>query len=313
MVIKANKYSIDELSKVNVESISSISIEIVIEHEKAEVLKGLLRLNQRIRVVLIIDPAVDNIEGRHCNLRIVEALGDFKHLTVLAFGSQQLQNIDELCGLGNLTSFGLDGNYKKEIDLEPLKNTSGIEELALEFGFANAQQMGFASNLSRLRRLRISTFDLKKVQLNPGLQELAISNTIKHPELLASAFPDLKSLSINLGKGLSTFDFIASLHALEYLQIAHTNKVKSLPKMDMPAVLKSLSLVATKEFEDIDSILQFSQLEELKITEPTRIPVADFTQLGGLKNLRKVQVVFKTESEDDAFRQIAEANGWSDI
>lgn len=310
MVIKAEKYSREELSKVDPASIAVISIETTIDKEKAGVINELLQINSEIRIVIVIDPSVSNDQEKYSNLAIVEVLGDLKHLAVLAFGSEQLQDIRLLSELKNLVSFRLDGYYKKDMDLAPLANATGIEELELEFGMAGAKQVSFVGGLSRLRHLKASVLDLKKVSLHDGLESLIITNTIKHPELLAASCPRLIKLSVNKAVGVADFGFIAPLHNLQALQIGHTNKLVSMPKLEKPMVLRSLHLVNTKQFEHMESLLQFSNLQELKITEPTKMPISEFSRLKDIKSLKRVYAVFPTESEDETFGQMAAENGW---
>jgi len=310
MVIKAEKYKTEELSKADPASIAVISIETTIDKQKAEVIKGLLRKNSEIRIVLVIDPGVPDNQEKYSNLAIVEALGDIRHLAVLAFGSEQLLDIRLMSGVKNLVSFRLDGNYKKDMDLAPLANATGIEELELEFGLAGAMQVSFVSSLSHLRHLKASVLDLQKISLHEGLESLIITNKIKNPELLAKACPGLKKLSINKAVGVEDFGFIAPLHNLQALQIGHTNKLLSMPKLEKPLVLRSLHLVNTKQFEDMESLLQFGNLEELKITEPTKMAISEFSRLKDIKSLKKVYAVFPTESEDETFGQMAAENGW---
>lgn len=310
MVIKAEKYSAEEISKFDPASIAVISIETTIDKVKVGAIKDLLEENKDIRIVLVVDPAETGNNEKYSNLAIVEALGDLKHLAVLAFGSEQLQDLRLLDGLKSLISFRLDGNYKKDIDLGPLSNATGIEKLELEFGPSGPKQMSFVSRLTRLRYLKASVLDLKKVALNDGLESLIITNTIKSPELLATACPQLIKLAINKAVGLETFDFIAALHKLQSLQIGHSNKLINMPKMESPQELKSLHLVNTKQFEDMESLLQFSNLEELKITEPTKMVVSAFARLKELKSLRRVYAVFPTESGEERFSQMTEENHW---
>jgi len=310
MVIKAERYSTEDLLKVQAVKVSVISIEASIESEKLHAIKKLLQANSEIRIVLIVDPATSASEGKYSNLEIIRPLGEINHLTILAFGSAALQDLNLLEGLTKLVSFRLDGNYKKDIDLGPLKNATGIEELELEFGLSGAKQIAFVNDLAYLRRIRVSALDLKAVPLNYGVEELIITNTLKSPELLASIFPRLKMLTISKAKGIDSFDFIALLKGLQSLQIGHTSKLTNLPKMDDPLRLRSLHLVAVKQFDDLESILQFKQLEELKITEPTRMELSEFIKLKDIRSLKKVYAVFPTEAEDRAFQQMATQIGW---
>ena len=312
MIIKAEKYSAEELMKVDAANVTVVSIETSIEKEKAAIVKDLLQINEEVRVVLIVDPEESETTGRYSNLAIVEAIGELKHLAVLAFGSIPLKEIKLLSCLKNLVSFRLTGNYKKDIDLNPLANATEIEELELEYGIAGAGQVTFVNNLP-LKSLKVSVLDLKRALLNPRLEQLTITNTLKNPELLAEALPALTSFTLNHAKGINSFKFLAPLKGLQSLQIAHTSKFTSIPKMDTPAELKSLSLVNTKQFDDLKSILQFEQLEELKITEPMQVPLAEFSKLADLKSLKKVYAVFKTDMEDDNFGQMAQKNGWLPI
>ncbi|MDR2272059.1 MAG: hypothetical protein LBF27_14230 [Sphingobacterium sp.] len=310
MVVKAEKYSAEEISKFDPASIAVISIETTIDKVKVGAIKELLQKNNDIRIVLVVDPAETGNDEKYSNLAIVETLGDLKHLAVLAFGSEQLQDIRLLSGLKSLVSFRLDGNYKKDMDLAPLANATGIEELELEFGPAGAKQISFVSGLAHLRHLKASVLDLKKAVLNDGLESLIITNTIKNPELLATICPQLSKLAINKVVGVEAFDFITPLHNLRNLQIGHTNKLISMPKMERPMELRSLHLVNTRQFEDMESLMQFNNLEELKITEPTKMTITEFSRLKELKSLKKVYAVFQTESEDNAFQQMAEQTGW---
>lgn len=310
MVIKAEKYSREELSKLDPARIAVISIEAAIDKEKVGAIKELLQANNEIRIVLVVDPGVPDNQEKYSNLAIVEVLGDIRHLAILAFGSEQLQDIGLLNGLKNLVSFRLDGYYKKDMDLAPLANATDIEELELEFGLAGAKQVLFVSSLARLQHLKLSVLDLKKVSIHDGLESLIITNTIKNAELLATVCPRLRKLSINKAVGLEDFGFITPLHNLQHLQIGHTNKLMSIPKLEKPDQLKSLQLVNTKQFEDMESLLQFSNLEELKITEPTKMPISEFSRLKEIKSLKRMYAAFATESEDETFGEMAAENGW---
>jgi|GEM_PF-2102597 len=310
MILKAEKYRIDELSKLDAGNIHAISIENIIERGKAEAIKKLLQVNKAIRMVLIVDPAVQGSHEKYSNLDIINVLGDLKHLSILAFGSNTLENIKPLEGLNTLETFRLSGAYKKDIDLKPLVNARAIKDLELEYGLSGKHQLTFVNNLTHLYRLKVSVLDLHQISVNTGLEQLTVSNTLKSPDHLSTIFPGLKSFTINYAKGITSFEFISQINNLESLQIGHTSKLIRLPAMRLSSVLKSLSLVNTKQFDDMESILQFDKLTELKITEPTQIPFSHFNRLKELKHLEKVHVVFKTESEDRAFAKLGQENGW---
>lgn len=313
MILKTEKHTADELSKLDAGSISAISIENTIEREKAASIKKLLRANEEIRIVLIVDPALQGSSATYNNLDIVSLLGNIKHLSILAFGSSPLDNIKQLEGLTHLETFRLAGAYKKDMDLKPLLAAEAITELELEYGLFGKHQIAFVNNLAQLHSLKVSVLDLKQVHLNTELRQLTVSNTLKNPELLSDIFPGLKSFTINHAKGIDTFEFISELKGLESLQIGHTSKLKRLPVMKSPYLLKSLSLVNTKQFDDLDSMLQFGALEELKMTEPCQIPYSEIERLKDLMSLKRVHVVFKTEQEDIAFEKMAQERGWTSV
>ncbi|MEZ2442784.1 hypothetical protein AB6805_13765 [Chitinophaga sp. RCC_12] len=313
MFLKADKYSAEQLTEIDASSVRSITIESSIEKGKIGPMKKLLQANQDLRIVLVVDPAIQERNGCYNNLDIAAAIGNLKHLSVLAFASTPLDNISQLEGLTELKTFRLSGAYKKDIDLRPLATAANIEELEMEYGLAGPKQAFFVNNLHRLRSLKVSVLDLKQVHLSSVLTELTVSNTLKSPELLSSVLPGVKSFSINYAKGIDTFDFIAQLKGLESLQIGYSSKLRRLPEMQMPSTLKHLSLISTKQFDHLDSILQFENLEELRITEPTQVPLPDFKELKDLRHLKRVNIVFKTEPEDLAFAEMAKTNGWTTV
>ncbi|MDF2479410.1 MAG: hypothetical protein K0S24_4893 [Sphingobacterium sp.] len=310
MVLNAGKISVSELLEIDANQVTAVTIECTLEKEKAEIIKRILQLNEDIGVIFVLDPAANKGPESFQNTGVLNILGNIKHIALLAFGSEQLAGLEMLDGLSCLESFRLQGNYKKNIDLRPIVNCTGIKSLELEYGISGAQQEKFVSSLPLLESLKASVVDLAKINPNPELEQLTITDTLKSPELLASIFRRLKMLTLSKAKGIDSFDFISSLKGLESLQIGHTSKLISLPKMGDPLILRSLHLVATKQFADMESILQFKQLEELKITEPTRVEQSEFIKLKDIRSLKKVYAVFQTETEDIAFRQMAEETGW---
>ncbi|MCQ6564030.1 hypothetical protein [Paenibacillus mendelii] len=65
----------------------------------------------------------------------------------------------------------------------------------MEYGLANKNQVSFINQLENLQKLKISTVDAASLGQNTKLAELEITNTLKHAEVLSSAFPNMRKFS----------------------------------------------------------------------------------------------------------------------
>ncbi len=233
-----------------------------------------------------------------------------KHLILLCFASEALDNLDELAGIDTLESFRLGGMYNKKIDLAPIHNSKGLKDFELEYGLADKKQISFINGLKQLQRLKVSTLDAKSMTGNAGLKTLEITNTLKNPDLLQGIYPNLNKFSISYAKGIDSFDFLSPLEALETLSIGYTNKLSTLPRLAHPQQLKSLTLINTASFDDLEGILRHKNLESLAITEYALIPLKKSASWKALKKLKRVYLTFETEKEDQQFETLAKKNGW---
>jgi hypothetical protein len=310
MILNANKLSVSDLEAIDGRRVLSVSIENVIEKDKLNEIARMLDENSDIKIVVILDPAVTGSPDKLTNLQIVQALEKVTRLALLALSTHRLQNIDLLSGLTKLESFELKGFYRKDISLQPIRQATGLRELELEYGLSGRKQVEFVNNLGRLERLKVATLDLGQLTPNKHMIDLSVTNTLKQQHKLSALFPNLISFECYYARGIEAFDFLADLPVLQHLSIGYTKKLVKVPALANPLGLKSLCLVNTPEFADMEDILALHNLTLLQITEPVKIPAAAFERLQQLTKLSEVYVVFNNEEDDSKFAVLAEKRGW---
>jgi len=310
MVIKINSASITDLLNINPMEVRSVSIEGYTNSEKLDILNQLLARNTQINLVVVIEPEQPEKKDQCTALQLINQLKNIKNLKLLCFGSQPLENLEPLRGINSLEHFQLSGNYNKKINLDPLLESKELKALELEFGLADKKQYKIINQLTQLAQLKVSTLDAAEITPSDRRSELTITNTLKNPELLARAFPNLSSFSISYAKGLESFDFLSSLKKLKELSIGYTQKLSQLPKLANPANIDSLTFLHTPNFKDLEQILGFENLESLTINEFDSVWVTDVTKLEKLKKLKSIILNFKKDSDQERFEQLALKNGW---
>ncbi|MDR6785541.1 hypothetical protein ABIE26_004251 [Pedobacter africanus] len=310
MVIKINSASIDELANIDPAQVSSVSIEGYLSNEKLDILNQLLNTNTQINLVVVTDPGEPEKKDHFTGLQLISQLNNIRNLNVLCFGSQPLENLEPLRGIYNLEHFRLSGNYNKKIDLDPLLESKALKVLELEFGLADKKQYKIINQLTQLAQLKVSTLDVAAIMPNDRISELTVTNTLKNPELITAAFPNLSSFSISYAKGLESFDFLSSLKKLTQLSIGYTQKLNQLPKLANPENINSLIFLHTPNFKGIEQVLAFENLESLAINEFDSIPVGEVAKLEKLKKLKRVVLNFKKDPDQEQFEQLALKSGW---
>lgn len=295
------------IDKIDPATVTAIRIESALSEAAIPPLRRMLEQNPDTTVALVTDPAV---KGDLANLDIIKAVGFIRHLAVFSFSGEELKDLKPLANITSLHSFQLAGFYHKKINLSPLAQNTSLQKLTLEFGLADKAQVAFANGLNNLRELNVSVLDLQQMQPNPQLTFLAVTNTLKHVELLPTAYPALKRFYISFAKGVEDFGFIRNIPQLEALTIANTARLVTLPLLPRPEQLQSLMLINTKNFNDIDGLLRHTMLTQLSITENTNIPFDQISRLTALKQLKHVYVNFSTEADNERFEALAKEQGW---
>jgi hypothetical protein len=120
----------------------------------------------------------------------------------------------------------------------------------------------------------------------------------------------MRKFSFSHAKGMQSFDFISTFKSLEELSVGYTTKLVKLPQVANPKKIKSLALINTPKFNDMEGILQYENLEKFVMNEHTVIPFEEITKLEKLKKLKKVYLNFKKESDHRLFEELVHRNGW---
>lgn len=310
MILHLHKTEPEALTQITPSQISTVFIEIAISNEKLTFLKQFLVENDRINIVLTVDPDAVKKSGWSHNLQIVAGLENVRHLTILCFSSSVLEDLDELKGIRSLVSFKLAGAYNKKIDLGPLQESKGIETLELEYGLADKRQVTFVNGLEKLKKLTVSVLDAGLMQHNPHLSEIKVNNTLKNADQLARVYPNLETFGISYAKGLDNLDFLGAFKHLTSLSIGYIKKLNRLPAIFSSENMSTLTLINTPDFNDMEGILKCRNLESLCISGFSGIPFHQFLQLEGLEKLKRVHLGFKEEAENRRFEELAGRKGW---
>ncbi|MEI3800622.1 MULTISPECIES: hypothetical protein [unclassified Chitinophaga] len=310
MIIKINSTSSNDLLKIDPTEVRSVSIEGFLNGEKLDILNRFLDKNTQINLVLVIDPGQGEKKDLFTGLQVISQLDTIRNLKLLCFGSEPLENLEPLRGINSLELFQLSGNYNKKINLDPLLESKDVKVLELEYGLADKKQTQIISQFTKLGQLKVSTLDAGEMAVNSNLSLLTVTNTLKKPELISEAFPNLTNFSISYAKGLGSFDFLSRLQKLEQVSIGYTQKLTQLPKLANPANITSVTFLNTPNFNGIEQILEFENLESLMVNEFGSIPITDVTKLEKLKKLNRVVLHFKNESDQKQFEETALKNGW---
>ncbi|HWV72852.1 MAG TPA: hypothetical protein VN040_14085 [Pseudosphingobacterium sp.] len=312
MILRLNQLTEKTFEDVSPADVKSISIEGPADDEKIKMLQHLLSANREIKVTLVVEPDISAKSDQLVNLEIIQILDNLRHLTLLCFSSVQLKSLQILESLQSLEFFRISGNYDKKIDLAPLRRNRNLLDFELEFGFVDKKQIDFVNGLEHLQSLKVSVLDAALMEENTNLKSLSVRNTLKNANQLSKTCPLLREFQINIAKAVESFDFLNSFQHLEELLIGNTGKLVSVPKLSSSEKIKDLKLLFTPNFSDIESILQFENLEGFALSEFTSISMNQIAKLQSLKKLRRVYLSFKDSKDEKLFNEMAYKNGWED-
>lgn len=282
-----------------------VSIKNHIDTEKLRLVDKKAEEGNEVFVLIFLSKSV--------TMSILTQLTNVHHISLLPTYDNSLQNLNELTNF-DLKSLRLGQSTKKTISFKSISSKK-LEFLEFLEGLGNKSQHDFVNLQTNLQKLHLKSLDLSLIKKNEKLTELYIHSSLKSETLLGEKFPHLRNLSLFALSKLTTHSFITNLENLENVNISYNSHLVSFPKLKNPKKIKSIEMYTCPNFNDIESLLRYENLERLVLTshdKPLKINVEDFAKLKQLPKLKILYSVWgkKPKAELDKIENLYAETGW---
>lgn len=282
-----------------------VSIKNHIDTEKLRLVDKKAEEGNEVFVLIFLSKSV--------TMSILTKLTNVRHISLLPTYDNSLQNLNELTNF-DLKSLRLGQSTKKTISFKSISSKK-LEFLEFLEGLGNKSQHDFVNLQTNLQKLHLKSLDLSLIKKNEKLTELYIHSSLKSETLLGEKFPHLRNLSLFALSKLTTHSFITNLENLENVNISYNSHLVSFPKLKNPKKIKSIEMYTCPNFNDIESLLRYENLERLVLTshdKPLKINVEDFAKLKQLPKLKTLYSVWgkKPKAELDKIENLYAETGW---
>jgi hypothetical protein len=202
------------------------------------------------------------------------------------------------------------------LDFGPLAKFQTLEHFAFLDGLAGKKQYQFLYTQRHLQTLQVKAIDLALVAPLETLTSLRVESTIKSETLTSEKYPHLETLHLHGCSRLKEHTFLNGLHKLKKVNISYNSHITQFPKLKNPELVREIEMYTCPNFSDIDSLLEFKNLERLVLTshdKKLQTSVEDFRKLTALKKLKTVYTVWgrSTPAKDlDAIAEVYQEMGW---
>lgn len=254
---------------------------------------------------------VPNIEPK----AILSKIPNVQHIKLSPSYDLELTDLSMLNNIKYLKSLSLGDYTKKTISFKTLQNCTTLETFNFNWGLNNQNQYDFVNQQTNLKNLWLRTLDLKLINKNENLTTLRIDSVIKSEELLAEKFPNLKRLHLHGCSKLTNHAFVENLEKIEEINISYNSHLKSFPQLKHPDQVKSIEMYTCPNFNSIESLLQYKNLERLVLTSHDKKLQANINDFAKLKNLKKLKTVYtawgnRPKEELEVIAKIYQETNW---
>ncbi|MFJ1472778.1 hypothetical protein ACILE9_00770 [Capnocytophaga cynodegmi] len=282
-----------------------VSIKNHIDTEKLRLVDKKAEEGNEVFVLIFLSKSV--------TMSILTKLTNVRHISLLPTYDNSLQNLNELTNF-DLKSLRLGQSTKKTISFKSISSKK-LEFLEFLEGLGNKSQHDFVNLQTNLQKLHLKSLDLSLIKKNEKLTELYIHSSLKSETLLGEKFPHLRKLSLFALSKLTTHSFITNLENLENVNISYNSHLVSFPKLKNPEKIKSIEMYTCPNFNDVESLLRYENLEQLVLTshdKPLKINVENFAKLKQLPKLKTLYSVWgkKPKAELDKIENLYTETGW---
>ncbi|GIJ96776.1 hypothetical protein CAPN001_13450 [Capnocytophaga stomatis] len=282
-----------------------ISIKNSVDDEKLNIINQKAMKGNEVFVLIFLSKTV--------TISVLEKISNVSHISLLPNYENPLENLNELSNF-NLKSLILGSFTKKSISFKPM-NCTNLEKLEFLEGLGNKSQYEFINKQKRLRKLHLKSLDLVLVEKNENLTDLYVHSNLKSENWLPEKFPNLQKLHLHGLSRLNNHSFIESLEKLESINISYNSHLVSFPKLNNPKLIKSIEMYTCPNFNDVESLLRYENLERLVLTsydKPLQMSSDDFSKLKNLSKLKTVYTAWGKKSKDEVnkIQQIYAETGW---
>ncbi|MFK8275759.1 hypothetical protein ACI76Y_08770 [Capnocytophaga cynodegmi] len=282
-----------------------VSIKNHIDTEKLHIVDKKAEEGNEVFVLIFLSKSV--------TMSILTQLTNVRHISLLPTYDNPLESLNELTNL-DLKSLRLGQSTKKTISFKSISSKK-LEFLEFLEGLGNKSQHDFVNLQTNLQKLHLKSLDLSLIKKNEKLTELYIHSSLKSEALLGEKFPHLRNLSLFALSKLTTHSFITDLEDLENVNISYNSHLVNFPKLKNPEKIKSIEMYTCPNFNDVESLLRYENLERLVLTshdKPLKINVEDFAKLKQLPKLKTLYSVWgkKPKAELDKIENLYTETGW---
>ena len=273
--------NIDELANLTkLTSLNLSSCHSIIQPQK-EVMttrKEVIEYQDKIRFVMalidgntkVLSDYKDNtsLDLSRCNLQNVDVLANLTNLTNLNLsGCESLQNVDGLANLNKLISLDL-YSCKSLQNVVVLANLIKLTSLVLSSceSLQNVDSLANCSNLTRLDLKCCNFHNVDSLANLTNLNSLDLSGceSLQNVDGLAN-LTKLNSLNLSFCKSLQNVDGLANLTNLTSLDLSSCESLQNVDGMSNLPNLTSLDLHYCKSLQDVDGLSNLTKLISLDL------------------------------------------------
>jgi hypothetical protein len=249
-----------------------------------------------------------------CSLETIEKISKTQKDIFLEIHPEYDNVLKEFIGfecINNLTGLKLGSYVGKNVDMKSIFHIDTLMDIWFENGLNNKSQYEFINKQKKLKKMFIKNIDLKFCTINENLEELRIKSTIKNESLLHELFPKLIKFKLHGDSRRTNHEFIQKLENIEEIELSYNSHLYTFPEMKNKEIVKSIRLLNCYNFNDINSILVFKNLEEFCLTSYDKKLQLSIDCFIKLKQLRKLKVVYSNcGKEDEKIKEIYKETGW---
>ena len=248
------------------------------------------------------------------SVELLQLIPNIQHLDISPDYEKRLETLKELSCLTNLIELKLGMYVKGNVSFEPIKHIKSLISFNFDDrGLEHKSQYEFINQQQQLEKLQVKTLDLSIISGKFSLKELRIHSTLKNENLLAERFPKLKKFHLHGDRSRKEHSFIQNLSEIEDITINYNSYLTSFPAMKAPEKVKRICMLECYNFADIDSLLNFENLEMLCLTtynKKLQITVDDFVKLKRLGKLTTVYTAWGRGETPESIEKIYKETRW---
>jgi hypothetical protein len=253
-------------------------------------------------------------EENGISIALLQLIPNIQRLDISPDWLKPVERLNELSCLTNLIELGLGMYVKGNVSFEPIKHVKSLRGFRFDHhGLEHKTQYEFINQQQQLEKLQVKTLDLSTISDKRSLKELRIHSTLKNESLLAERFPKLKKIHLQGDSRKQDHSFIQNLSEIEDITINYNSYLTSFPTMKVPEKVKRICMLECYNFTDIDSLLDFENLEMLCLTthnKSLQITAEDFAKLKRLRKLTTVYTNWGRGETPEGVEKIYEETGW---